>query len=559
VAAAADETAKLLASGNEALSRGAWEEARTAFAAVVGLGETAQALEGLALATLWLDDERATFRALERSYALYRQGEDRLGAARTALWLGLCSQYLRGQRAVASGWLGRAERLLEGLEPASEHALLAVWQGHFALLADHDLAESRRLAGRAVEIGRRLGDHEVETQAQALEGLVLVSSGEVAEGMRRLDEATAVALSGEIATWHAISNVCCYLIYACRRVRDYARAAEWCERALELSERWGDRFTFAACRTQYADILVVRGSWAEADREIAANVGELGAFGPGRAADGLVRLAELRRRQGRFDEAADHAAEAEAHPRSALVRAALALDLGRPLDAADLADRYLRRIPRSEPTERVDGLELAVQAAAAAGDLPRGHEALEELVRVADAIGTPPLRAAAAYATGTLAGARGDAGLARRSFEDAGDLYGESGAPFEAARARLALAGALRDEGREPAGREEASVALEAFLELGAAHEAERALALARELGAGLPSPATDPAGLTAREREVIRLLAAGSSNAEIAAALVLSVRTVERHVANIYGKVGATGKAARAAATAYALRHDLG
>ena len=199
-----------------------------------------------------------------------------------------------------------------------------------------------------------------------------------------------------------------------------------------------------------------------------------------------------------------------------------------------------------------------MQAAAAQGELARAQEALQELDRVADAVATAPLGAAVAYARGILAGAAGDVELARRSFEDAGDLYRESGAPFESARARLALAGALRDTGREPAASREARAALDAFGELGATHEAGRAAALARELGAGVPSLTADPAGLTAREREVIRLLAAGNSNAEIAAALVLSVRTVERHVANIYDKVGAAGKAARATATAYALRHDL-
>jgi ATP/maltotriose-dependent transcriptional regulator MalT len=558
MAAASEDSARALADGRDALARGAWEEARAAFQHALAAGETPEALEGLALGTLWLDEERVTLESLERAYTLYRQGDDRLGAARTALWLGLCSVYLRGQPAVASGWLGRAERLLEGLEPASEHALLSAWQAHFALLGDHDLEGARRLARRAVDLARGVGDHEVETHARALEGLVLVSSGEVAEGMRRLDEATAAALSGELVTWHAISNVCCYLIYACKRVRDYGRAAEWCDRARELSERWGDRFTFAACRTQYADILIVRGSWAEADAEIAANVRELDSFSPARAVDGLVRLAELRRRQGRFDEAAAQAAEAEAHPRSLLVRSALALDLGRPGEAADLADRYLRRIPVDEPTERVDGLELLVQAAAATGDLERARSVVAELARVAELVTTPPLRAAAAQAAGLLAGAAGDSELARRSFEDAADLYVASGAPFEAARARLALAGALRDTGREPAARQEARTALDALLDLGASHEGERAAVLARELGAGVPSVVSDPAGLTAREREVIALIAAGASNADIAAELVLSVRTVERHVANIYDKVGAAGKAARATATAYAFRHDL-
>jgi ATP/maltotriose-dependent transcriptional regulator MalT len=557
VASASEETAPALARGQEALARGAWLDARTAFEQALARDESPEALEGLALATLWLDDDRV-LGSLERAYTLFRKNDDRLGAARSALWLGLATYYLRGRLAVANGWLGRADRLLEGLEPSSERALLSVWQGHFALLTEHDLGKAARLAREAVEIGRQLGDHEVETQARALEGLVLVTSGAVAEGMRRLDEATAAALSGELSSWHAVSNVCCYLIYACKRVRDYGRAAEWCDRVRELSESWGDRFTFAACRTQYADILVVRGSWAEADAEIAANVRELAAFNPGRAADGLVRLAELRRRQGRFDEASAHVAEAEAHPRSALVRAAIALDLGRPVEAADLAERYLRRVPLDEATERVDGLELLVQAAAASGGPERGREALAELRDVAAEVGTVPLRAAAAYAAGTLARAEGDAERARRLLEDAGDLYRESGAPFDAARARLALALLLRDCGRDPVARQEARGALDAFLELGAAYEAKRAAALARELGAGVPSVAADPAGLTAREREVIRLVSSGRSNAEIAAELVLSVRTVERHVANIYGKVGAVGKTARATATAYALRHDL-
>lgn len=554
---ASGETAPALARGQAALAVGAWLDARAAFEEALAAEESPEALEGLALATLWLDDDRV-LGSLERAYALFRQRDDRPGAARAALWLGLASYYLRGRLAVASGWLGRADRLLEGLGPSSERALLAVWQGHFALLAEHDLEKAARLAGEAIESGRRAGDHEAETQARALEGLVLVTSGEVAEGMRRLDEATAAALSGELASWHATSNVCCYLIYACKRVRDYGRAAEWCDRVRELSERWGDRFTFAACRTQYADILIVRGSWAEADAEIGANVRELGALNPARAADGLVRLAELRRRQGRFDEASACAVEAETHPRSALVRAALALDLGRPAEAADLAERYLRRIPIGEATERVDGLELLVHAAALSGEAAGGRRPLAELRHVAEAVGTVPLRAAAAYGAGVLAHAGGELDTARRVLEDAGDLYRECGAPFEAARARLALAAVLRDCGRDPAARQEARVALDAFLELGAVHEAGRAAALARELGAGVPSAASDPAGLTAREREVIRLLASGRSNAEIAAELVLSVRTVERHVANIYGKVGAAGTAARATATAYAHRHDL-
>jgi DNA-binding NarL/FixJ family response regulator len=547
-----------LAAGREALARGAWEEARSAYAAALAGGESAEALEGLASAILWLDDQRATFHALERAYSLYRQAGDRLGAARMATWLGLGSQYLRGEWAVASGWLERAGRLLDGLEPAPEHAWLAIWRSHFAFIAGHDLETARRLTGEASAIARRLGNADLEAMALAQEGLILVTTGEIAEGMRRLDEATTAALAGDLESWVAISNVCCYLIYACRRVRDYERAAQWCDRVKELSERYSDRITFAACRTHYADILILRGSWAEADEEISANARELASYGPARAGDAVVRLAELRRRQGRLAEAAALAAEALAHSRAPLVRAALALDLGGPAEAADLAERFLRRIPPEELTERAEGLELLAAAAAQIGDDGRMRSAVAELSRIADTIGTPPLRAAAAYAEGVVATVEGAQDAARRRFEDALDLYGRSGAPFEAALARLALARSLAAAGRAAAAVEEARAALEAFLRLGAAHEAERAASLTRELGAGVPSSVADPAGLTRREREVLRLVAAGKSNQEIAAALVLSVRTVERHIANIYDKVGAAGKAARATATAYALSHGL-
>jgi DNA-binding NarL/FixJ family response regulator len=546
-----------LAPGWTALERGDWAAARRVFEAALEAGEAPEALEGLGRATVWLDDPDTVFSVSERAYSLYRKRGDRLGAARAALQLGLAAQYLRGQAAVASGWLERSARLLEGVEPAAEHGWLGVWRAHFALLGDHDLEGAASLAAETGAVARKLGLAEVEMLALAQEGLVLVSKGEVAEGMRRLDEATAAATSGELADWLAISNVCCYLIYACKRVRDYGRAAEWCDRVKEMSVRHGDRITFASCRTHYADLLILRGSWAEADEEIAANVTELGPFGRARAADGVVRLAELRRRQGRLDEAAALGRKVESHPRAPLVRGALALDLDDTAEAADLADRFLRRIPEAERTERAEGLELLVAGAAAGGETARAREALAELTEIAGAVGTAPLRAAAALAVGRVAAAAGDHDLARRSFEDALDLYGQSGAPFEAARARLSLARALHalDRG-EPALRE-ARAALDALVTLGAEHEVSRAAELVRELG-GPASATPDPAGLTAREREVLHLVAQGRSNQEIAAQLVLSVRTVERHVANIYDKLGAAGKVARASAAAYALRHGI-
>ena len=139
--------------------------------------------------------------------------------------------------------------------------------------------------------------------ALALEGLAYVCEGEVDEGMRRLDEATAAAVAGELDDLDAISSCCCYLIDACKRVRDFERAAQWCEHVKGFCEQWSDRLTFAACRAHYADILIWRGDWSAAEAELRANLGPLADIHPNRIADGMVRLAELRRRQGLLEEA----------------------------------------------------------------------------------------------------------------------------------------------------------------------------------------------------------------------------------------------------------------
>jgi DNA-binding CsgD family transcriptional regulator len=548
-----------LARGREALARGAWTEARTAFEEALAAEESAEALEGLAHASVWDFDAEPVTAALDRGYALYRRSGDPAGAARVAMWLALVAFFLHGQPAVGRGWLERAGRLLDGLEPTAEHGWLAAWRAHLELVESHDVARARDLAGEALGVGRAIGDLDVEMLGLSQQGLVLVSCGDVAEGMRRLDEATAAALAGELTDWRATSQVCCYLIYACKRVRDYERAAEWCDKVKELSVRFGDRMTFAACRTHYADILILRGSWAEADAELALNVAELGGMNPKRAVDGLARLAELRRRQGRLDEAVAFAAEAEGHHLTPLVRAAIAIDQGEAATAVELAERALRRIPVEERTERALGLELLVRAHAEHGDDTGARTALAELRDIAAAVGTTPLKAAVASAEGIVDQRAGDAEAARRRFEDAVDLYGSAGMPFEAALARLGLAESLLAAERPQPAADEAHAALAALRSLGAAREAARAAALLERLGVAAGPQRDLETGLTAREREVLRLVAKGRSNQEIAAELVLSVRTVERHISNIYDKIGAAGKVARATAAAYALSHGLG
>jgi LuxR family transcriptional regulator, maltose regulon positive regulatory protein len=526
--------------GREAAKRGDWKEARAAFEAALAGGQTAEAVEGLALASTWLWEPEAALGGFERAYRLYRRGGDPQGAARAAMWLSLLAYNLTSDTAVARGWLGRARRLLEGLGAVPEQGWVALLSGHAALLAEHDLDEARRFCDEAASVGLEIGDADIEALARAQRGLLLVTLGQIDEGMRLLDESTAAAIGGDLTDVLALTTIPCYLIYACKRVRDYDRAAEWCDLAKEIAARFDDRVTFAACRLHYADVLVWRGAWADAERELDSATRELATLGRAKVVDAAARLGEIRRRQGRLGEAEALFRQSEHHPVAMLGRAALALDRADAEGALELTERFLRRISAEERTERVPGLELLVRARLAAGDAEGVGEALAELRSIAAAVDTSPLRAALALAEGVEAAATARSEEARRRFEDAVDLYEECGAPFEAATSRRELARALRTLGRYAAADQEARIARRILEELGVAFELELAPHAARD-------------GLTRREREILRLLARGLSNQEIAADLVLSVRTVERHISNIYDKIGASGKTARAAAATYA------
>ena len=542
-----------IAAGRLALERGEWEAAMAAYLAA---GETAEALEGLGVAARWRNDGDRALAAHEAAYRAFRARDDRLGAARCAKWLGMETYLFRSEHAVAGGWLERAERLLAGLPPAPGHAWLAAWRAHVDL-AMRDIPSARRRTATAAGIARSLGLLDVEILALGQEGLALVAEGRTAEGMRRLDAATATALGDEMRDLDAISTTCCYMIDACKRVRDFERALQWCDHVRAFCERWSDRMTFAACRTHYCDVLIWRGDWADAEREIDANLGDIAAFNPARAPDALARLGELRRRQGRLDEAEEVLARAAGHQVALLARAELALDRGDAAGALEEAERYLRRVGADGRSERVPGLELAVRAHLSAGAPAGARAALVDLQAAADAIGTGAVGASARLAEGLVLAAEGRPAEAAAALEGAVAGFERSGGPLEAARARLALAETLLAAERPRSAAEEAAAARDLLLRLGAAGEAGRAAALLRRMGAAPPPAAGEPS-LTRREREILALVARGLDNREIAERLVLSVRTVERHASNIYLKIGASGPSARAAAAAYAARAGL-
>jgi LuxR family transcriptional regulator, maltose regulon positive regulatory protein len=550
--------------GQEALERGDWESARDSFREAARNEESAEAWEGLAIAAAWLEDVETIFEARERAHRLFLARRDLRGAARLAIWLALDYADWRGEVVVANGWLRRASRLLEGLEPTPEHGLVLLLEGHLALMADYDLVRARSNAAAALEVAHTVGSEEVEFMALALDGLTRVSQGEVASGMELLDEATAAALSAEGSDLNLVGTACCYLIHACERVRDFERAGQWCLRVQEFCRRWRYTSMFTVCRTQYASVLMMRGAWIEAESELSAAMDELARRRPAGLSAAVARLGELRRRQGKTEEASELFARAGSYRLALLGRAEIALERGDLAEAADLVARTLRRIPKDNRTERVAGLELDARVAVAQGDRARAAETVVELEEIGAVIGTDPLRAVALYARGALARMEGDLESARKRLEDAVELFERAAIPYEEATAHLILAATLKDLQLPAAARAEAQAARAILGKIGAVLAEKRAGILLDEYDRACAVTTKDDSGplgpeaispLTLREIHVLRLVAEGASDREIARRLHLSPHTVHRHVANILTKLDLPS---RAAAVAHASRLGL-
>lgn len=529
--------------GREALAAGRWE---VALGLLTGAEDDPEALEGIGLASWWLDDADTTLASRERAFRLYRSAGDARGAARVASALAWDSLLFGGRAAVAQGWLERATRLLEHEPLAPEHGWVAVREAEVALQTGTPEA-ARAAAARGREIGERTGSGDLQVAALSLEGLALVQEGSVDEGMRRLDEAAVAATAGDVNDLMWISKVCCNLIAACERVGDVERATQWCDEVKEFAQRYELQTLFNVCRTQYAAVLLQQGTWDEAEHELTAAIDVLGRGRRASLVDGIARLGELRRRQGRLDEARALFAQSELNAVARMGAVELALDAGDAAGAVALAQRLERSTDEQRRLSRVDVLLLLVRAAAAAGRLDLAARAADGLEGVAQIVGTTGARAAAARAAGIVALGEPRLDDAKRLFEDAADLYGVARAPYERAHTRLDLARALDALGDRDAAAAEAREAAEAFAELEAARDAE--------LASGLFARPESKGPLTQRELEVIALVSAGRSNREIADRLVVSEHTVHRHVANILRKLG---EPTRAAAAARATRDGL-
>jgi ATP/maltotriose-dependent transcriptional regulator MalT len=546
-----DETgsgqAALVEAGLMALIQRDWVESQRLYERAIGIAETADALEGLAIARWWQDDVDGAIAVRERAYAMRRDAGQTLEATRVAGFLAWDYGAMRGATAVANGWLQRARRLAEELPPSAEHAWLPLIEASFHL--DTDASEVLRLATEAAEHARRHRGLDIEMTARTLQGVALVSLGRVREGTRLLDEGTAAATSGELHDPIAIGSCCCNMIIACERSRDFDRAGQWCEQLAAYCARTGQRPLLALCRAHHGVVLTARGDWAEAERELEWASGELATLRPPLAGYARARLAELRRRQGRLDDARKLLTVEPHHVLRPLVLAAIALDEGDASGALGYAERHLRSLGAHQPIESAEGLELLVALNVRLGELDAARAAHRRLGEIAELVVTDPVRGAHLVATARIAIAERDLAAGCRALDDAIDHFQRVPAPFEAAQARLELARALTEHDDPRTALEHAVQAADAFERLGAARAARDAAKLVARLGGR--SAAGRRAGLTARELEVLNLLAGGLSNPLIAERLVVSEHTVHRHVANIYTKLGVSSRAAAVAAAA--------
>lgn len=544
-----------LATGQAALARGAWTEASDLFRAAARVEPDPEALEGLAAAAWWLEDVSTCLDARERAFHAYRARGEQRAAARMALWLGDDHVEFGRAPAVARGWFRRAARLLEGLPDTPERGWLDAFLAHDAL-ARGAMDDARASASAARDIGRRHGVMGLEMFALATEGVIDVLTGAIEDGLGALDESAAAALAGEFEDLVPAAWTCCLVMSTCERVRDHDRGAQWCEQIDRFSRDMEPGFLTGVCRAHSGVLHTWRGRWDVAERELTDAVDRLTSTRPSWRAEALVRLGDLRRRQGRRTEAATLFDEVADHPLALCGRAAMCLDDGDVGGARDLLDRVLRRSVPGQ-IDRADALELLIRAALAEHDHDAAGAALEELRSLADASRTPALHAAVHVGDGLIAADRGDLDTACDALEDAADLHRRSGAPVEAARVRIELARILLARGRRDAAHREATLALADVQEIDGALERRQAEALLRASATreGVRGETPPMPELTPRQLEVLRLVAKGLSDRGIADRLVVSPHTVHRHMANIYTRLGCSS---RPAAVAEAARHGL-
>jgi DNA-binding NarL/FixJ family response regulator len=524
----------------EAYAQHDWPAAAASFSALAPEALTADDLAACADSQFWLGQMDDTLRLGAAAYDAFVAASRPTDAAMAGILLGIFHMS-RGDEPQAMGWVGRAARLLQGLPQSYVHGYLMFVADVQGNLQGGRPAEAVAAARRIQDLGRHLGEPDLVAMGIHAEGRALIRSGNAADGLALVDEAMVTVLDGRLKPFNSWT-LYCFTIEACHEVADLNRMSRW----TELTEQWLASLPAAdaigegiagMCAVHRALLHLVHGAWAEAERTALATLAHQDSMPVRYAAEAWYVLAESRRLLGlpgaseAYDEA--HARGRNPQPGRALLRLAEG-------DAAGAA-RSLRSAMAAvgpDPLRRAPLCAAVVEAAISAGRTEDAAAAAAELRDTASSWATSGLEAMASTARGAVLLSEGRAEDALPVLSDACRRWQELGAPYDAARACLLLAQAYRAMGDEESAAAERSLALAAYERL------------------GLRMPTTEqPDGLTARECEVLALVADGRSNRQIGEALFISDRTVARHLTNIFHKIGVES---RTQAARYAIDHGL-
>ncbi|TAL20262.1 MAG: LuxR family transcriptional regulator [Frankiales bacterium] len=531
--------------GGDALDRADWAEARLRFTAALATADRPEAHEGLGLALWFLGQVLEGIAERERAVEGYLRDDRCEDAVRMAVWVS--HQHLLGGRpSAARGWLARAERWVERTPPAcSARGWVAVERARHA----HRLEDRIAGAQQALDLAQVCADQDLEVFALSVLGRAVVGAGRREEGFTLLEEAMAAATAGRVRNVHTLAEAYCNLLEGCVSAGEWERGAEWCELVGAFATAHGTAPLLGACRTIHADVLLATGQWPEAEHALESALTTHAMYVPQMSAPTVATLAELRIRQGRLRDAESLLAGRDPEPSSLRVLALLRLAEGRPAEAVTLLRRGLVHAADSE-VQAAQLLAPLVDAHLDSGDSDAAADAAAQVSAIAERTGIRLVAALAELAQARVALAAGRTDAAAESAGRSLAAFDGLAMPYGAAQARLELARALAATAPELAG-DEVRTALVTLRGLGAARAVDEASALLRALGSGTAPRPREEGELTAREREVLDLVALGMSNARIAAALIISEKTVGHHVSRILAKLGVSNRteAARHAA----------